>query len=173
MSDYAEIDPNTGEVVDNLKSKASYLEHRLKAFHNSKAEKPKIRYFEGIDGLRKMQKEYEMLDGDIIQIVGYDTFLMLHDPLVTIGHQTEILKKKKRVKSILITDKKVSIPESNVEFRTISPSIFDVQGEMAVCGDRLALFSYTSGIIAIEIRSKAIADTARATLELAWRSIPS
>ena len=35
MSDYAEIDPNTGEVVDNLKSKASYLEHRLKAFHNS------------------------------------------------------------------------------------------------------------------------------------------
>jgi hypothetical protein len=30
------------------------------------------------------------------------------------------------------------------------------------------LFSYTQGIIAVEIQSKTIADTARTVLEMAW-----
>ena len=33
-----------------------------------------------------------------------------------------------------------------------------VQGEMTVCADRLVLFSYASALIAVEIKSQAIAE---------------
>ncbi|MEK7458957.1 MAG: hypothetical protein AAB663_00970, partial [Patescibacteria group bacterium] len=50
----------------------------------------------------------------------------------------------------------------------VSPSVLHVEGEVTVWHDRVVLFSYTNGIIAIEISSKTIADTVRGILELAW-----
>jgi hypothetical protein len=75
---------------------------------------------------------------------------------------------------MLVTDKQVTFPDlPNYDVRCVSPAVVAATGEMSVCGDRILLFSYTTGIIAIEIRSQAIADTCRATLELAWKAAES
>ncbi|MFH1632167.1 MAG: helix-turn-helix domain-containing protein [bacterium] len=144
---------------------------RLRVFHNLSANKPKIRYIESFDGLRVMQREYEQLDDDLLQIIGYDTFLQLHDPGITHMHRRELKKMNRKVKAIIVTERQDIdfSDDDNIEFVAISPTLVPVEGEMTVCGDSLVLFSYTEGMVAIEIKSKTIADTARATLELAWR----
>ncbi|MDP2631669.1 MAG: helix-turn-helix domain-containing protein [Candidatus Uhrbacteria bacterium] len=158
------------QELDVRRRLANNMLLRLKVFHNLAARKPKIRYIEKLDGMRAMQKEYEQMDDDIIQIVGYDTFLQLHDPGISHIHQKQLSVRKRKIRSILVTDRSVNFSDDlDIEYVTISPSLLDVHGEMSVCGDKLVLFSYSGGIIAIEIHSKAIADTARATLELAWR----
>ncbi|MCH8049155.1 hypothetical protein IH979_00380 [Patescibacteria group bacterium] len=149
---------------------ADQLMLRLRVFHNLSATKPKIRYIESIEGLRAMQREYEELNEDMIQLVGYDTFFKLHNLNISKEHQRELARRKRKIRSILVTEKQLSFPEElDVEYVTISPSLMNVHGEMTVCGNRLILFSFTEGIIAVEIISKTIADTARAVLELAWK----
>lgn len=149
---------------------ASPIVTRLHVFFQKNQKKPRIRYIQSVQGLRMMQKEFEQLNEDILQMVGYDTFLTLHGDNSGELHQQTLTKQGRRIRAILITDKQVVFPEHlNIEYVTLSPSLFSVQGEMAVCGDRLALFSYADGLVAIDIVSKVIADTVRATLELAWQ----
>lgn len=149
---------------------ASRLLPRLLAIGTSHSTKPKIRYIEGIDGLRNMQREYECQEGDIIQLVGYDAYRSVEDRAMTSDHHESLNSRRTgRIRSLFVTD--ADIPGSallNVEYRRISPSVMSVEGEVTVWHDRVVLFSYTNGIIAIEITSKTIADTVRGILELAW-----
>ncbi len=149
---------------------AQRLLPRLAAVHTSHAAKPKIRYIEGIDGLRNMQREYECYEGDIMQLVGYDAFMALEDRQMSREHQQALTGQQRKVQAIHVTDRRPEFPHlPGVEVRYISPALLDVKGEVDVCGDRVLLFSYVSGIIAIEILSPSIANTVRAALELAWR----
>lgn len=150
---------------------AARLLPRLLAIGTSHAAKPKIRYIEGIDGLRNMQREYECQEGDVIQLVGYDAYRAVEDRRMTRSHhETIATNKKNRVRAIVVTDADVAFLKfyEGVECRRISPALIDVQGEVTVWHDRVTLFSFANGIIAIEITSKTIADTLRGVLELAW-----
>ena len=149
---------------------ASPIVNRLQVFFQRNQKKPRIRYVESAQGLSVMQKEYEQLDEDILQIVGYDTFVALYGDEVNENHQSELANQKRRTRSIFVTDQELSFPKSlNIEYATISPELAPVKGEMTVCGDRLALFSYSDGLVAIDIKSTVIAEMVRSTLELAWK----
>lgn len=156
--------------VDERIGELEQMMPKLLAIRNVEGEKPRIRYVEGLDGLRAMQREYEARGGDIVQIVGYDAFLALHDIEATRTHRAAIAQTERLVRAIVLTDRHVNFSHlPNVDVRIVSPSIIDASGEMSVCDDRVLLLSYQGGVIAIEIRSQAIADVCRATLELAWR----
>ncbi len=147
---------------------AEALYPKLAAFQRLGGAKPCVRYVEGVDGLRSLQREYEAQSGDIIQLVGYDAFLALHDPRATREHRD--VMGERHLRAIAITEREVDFSRyAGLEVRVVPPTFVSAAGEMTVCGDRVSLFSYTQGIIAIEIQSVAIADTCRATLELAWR----
>jgi len=160
--------------ADVLKEKielADDLKLSLQAIKSTGSSAPKIRYIETLDGLQLMRREFEERGDDILQIVGYDNFLKLLGDSEK-SNRKESIKTKTHVRSILVTDREVTTGNlSNIEILQISPSLFITPGEMTVAGDRLVLFSYAENIIAIEITSKAIADTARATLELAWQEV--
>lgn len=156
--------------LEKRRQRAHQTVERLQVFHNTDGSKPKIRYFERVTGLRTMQTEYEMLDQDIIQIVGLDTLKQLYDPSREPDHAQELQRKHRHVKTIIATSEPVLHLDGldNVEYVVVDPEMIAIKGEMTVCGDRLVLFSYASSIIAVEIQSKEIAQTARVTLELAW-----
>ncbi len=155
--------------VEERRKRADILVMRLKVIHNSSGNKPNIRYIESISGLRMMQREYENYPEDILQVIGYDAFLALHDPSITKEHRSELSNSSRKIRSIIISTKTVQIENLNgLEYIVLPPELASIDGEMTVCGDRLVMFSYANGIIAIEIKSKTLADTARATLELAW-----
>lgn len=142
---------------------------RLTALYNVEASKPKIRYFEGLEGLDRLRSEFGSFPGDIIQIVAYDTFLLLQEAQGTQEHRDRIRTAAVKVRSIMVTDHSVEIPGH--EIVCIPAEIAPIQGEVTVLDDRVVFFSFASGIIAIEITSKTIADTLRATLEFAWRYV--
>lgn len=158
---------------DELRRRVEYAESVIPALSllfSETLDRPRVRAFEGREGVRVMQREYEQLDEDILQIVGYDTFFALYGNLSE-DHRAQVIESPERtIRSILVTETQPSIEDvPNVDIIRVSPTLFDIRGEMTVCGNRLATFSYDSGIMAVEITSKAIADTARATLELAWK----
>ncbi len=156
--------------LEKRKHKAHQTIQRLQVFHNTDGSKPKIRYFERVTGLRAMQAEYEMLDEDMIQIVGLDTLKKLYDPSSDGEHAKELKRKDRKVKTIIATQEDTSHLDEldNFQYVVVDPDVVSIKGEMTVCGDRVVMFSYSSSIIAVEVQSKEIADTARATLELAW-----
>ncbi len=158
--------------VELRETLAERLLPQLAAAHTVNSSKPRIRYIEGIDGLRNMQREYEAWDEDTIQLVGYDTFLAVSDKRLTRDHHDILQDRQQSIRSLLITDKQIKIPAiPKLEVRLVPTSFFAaVQGEMSVCGDRVLMFSYASGFIAIEITSPVIAATVRAALELAWKA---
>ena len=117
-----------------------------------------------------MQRDFERMEDDLIQIVGLDTLRTLYDPLEDHPHGDELKRAGRSVRAIIVSDDNVTSPDdAPFECVCVPNNLLDVKGEMTVCGDRLVLFSYTDGIIAVEIQSKTIADTARATLEMAWK----
>ncbi len=158
--------------IELRESLAERLLPQLQAVHTVHAAKPKIRYIEGIDGLRNMQREYEAWDEDTIQLVGYDTFCAISDRRLTRDHHEILQDRRSSMRSMLVTNKNYTPPNiPNLTVRLVPTSFFDaVQGEVSVCGDRVLLFSYASGFIAIEITSPVIAATLRASLELAWKA---
>lgn len=146
---------------------------RLAAVHRWHDAKPRIRYIEGMTGLRNMQREYELQEGDVIQLVGYDAFLALEEKKVTQEHRALLQQKPRRVRSLLVTDRALPMAAPGHEIRRVSPALLEVMGEVTVWGDRVLLLSYAGGLIAVEVASPAIATAVRGALELAWKASES
>lgn len=158
------------QELHRRKQIAAPIVNRLHVFFRQKGTKPKIRYVESLEGLRIMQQEYESIGEDMIQIVGLDTFETLYGNSANEDHQGNLQEQGRKLRSILVTDQDVSFPPGfPIQFVTISPSLVSIKGEMTVCGDRVALFSYADGLVAIDITSATIANMVRSTLELAWK----
>ncbi len=143
----------------------------LRALHASGNPGTGVRYFSGVKGLREIQREFDGLPGDILQLLDIDTFQALEVARAKELGRHRMIDHAKRTRSIVLTDQRtVSLPFIGAEMRTISRDLLSAPGEMSVCGDRVLLLSYVDEISIIEIRSRAIADVCRATLELAWRA---
>ncbi len=154
---------------------AQRLIPRLTPFFNDRGEKPSVRYFEGLKGLRALQQEHAQFTGDIIQIVAYDLFSLLHDPQMTKEYTQHLVEERQQIRAIILTEKKCDedfVKQFGLGMQAVclSKDVLNFEGEMTVVGeDKLVLFSYSTSIMAVEITSKSVAGTARAVLELAWR----
>jgi len=156
--------------LDEKREVAHRILPALNLYHDDAGFKPRMRYFEGQEGLALLQEEYEHVEGDILQIIGYDHFTRIKGIKLRSYQRRTSRKKPRKMRSILITETPVHVTDMvHHQFRTISPDLIDMAGEMTVCGNRVIFFSFDAGILAVEIISKNIADTARGTLELAWR----
>lgn len=131
-----------------------------------------IRTARGIEGLVLFQREFEELAGDILQLFDFDVFSQLEQFRATNDHREKIVTAGKRVRSILVTDRFL-LPAIDplFEFRCIPRDIISIPGEMSVCEDHVLLLSYENDISVVSIRSRAVADVCRASLELAWRAV--
>ncbi|MFZ2682337.1 MAG: helix-turn-helix domain-containing protein [Patescibacteria group bacterium] len=132
--------------------------------------RPQFRIINDVEELRELHSAYANLDQPILQMVGYDAFLELHKHSLVQERGARLQSKKSKGRAILVTDTKVDAPAgADFEVRCIPAAMLDVKGEMTVCADHVLMFAYTLNVTAIEIISPTIADTCRATLELAWR----
>lgn len=157
------------EISDRIRVAESFVPS-LTVLYNPMGARPHVKYREGAKGLRELQMKFEALEEDILQIVGYDAFLALHDPKTTSEHRTGIGESPRHVRAIIVTDQLDKVPViPNGEVRVIPTSFMNISGEISVCGDRVAFLSYDSDMIVLEVHSPAIAGTCKAALELAWK----
>lgn len=158
------------EEVQARRRRAEMFLPRLTALTGDGNLKPRFRIVNDAEELRSIHREYAELDKSILQLVGYDAFLDLHRESQVQENSERLQERRSKGRAILITDLPVDAPPgTGFEIRRVPPSMIEVKGELTVCDDRVLLFAYTQNIVAIEIISPAIADTCRATLELAWQ----
>jgi len=142
----------------------------LNVLYSPLGPRPRVRYREGLHGLRQLQKEYSLLGGEYIQLLGLDAFLALQDPVANEEYHQMLETQQRKIRSIVVTDHPellVRIP--GIEQVVLPNSFMPLEGEMTVCGDRVAFFSYKDDIVAVEIHSAQIAGVCKAVLELAWK----
>lgn len=157
-------------AVEERRRVVDAMMDRLRVMHRSQAERPHVRYIETLQGLRAIQKEFEAMNEDILQLVGLDAFVSLHGEPHAPEHRSELADQDRTIRSILVTGQNPVFPEGlNIEYIVVPPEALPVSGEMSVCGNRVLLFSYIGGLTAVEITSKPIAQTTKASLELAWQ----
>ncbi|HRH32226.1 MAG TPA: helix-turn-helix domain-containing protein [bacterium] len=158
------------EEVQARRRRAELFLPQLSALTGDGTAKPRFRIINDAEELRMLHEEYADLDKPILQMVGYDAFLELHRESVVQEHAERLQEKRSKGRAILVTDSLVDAPAgSGFEVRCVPAAMMDVKGEMTVCEDHVLLFAYTENVTAIEIISPAIANTCRATLELAWQ----
>jgi len=157
------------EEVQARRRRAETFLPQLAALTGDGTSKPKFRLINDAEELRAIHEEYADMDKPILQLVGYDAFLELHRESTVQEHNERLHEKRSKGRAILVTDLPVDAPTGlGFEVRRVPTAMMDVRGEMTVCEDHVLLFAYTQNVTAIEIISPAIADTCRATLELAW-----
>lgn len=158
------------EEVQARRRRAELFLPQLSALTGDGTAKPRFRIINDAEELRAIHEEYAMMGKPILQMVGYDAFLELHRESVVQEHTERLQETHSKGRAILVTDLPVDAPAgSGFEVRRVPASLMDVKGEMTVCEDHVLLFAYTVNVTAIEIISPAIANTCRATLELAWQ----
>jgi len=157
------------DVIEKRLTDAVAIVPMLNVLYSPMGARPRVRYREGLHGLRQLQAEYNELEGDYIQMVGLDAFLKLHDADKTDDYREELKTSPRKIRTIFVTADPLQVPTiPGMETVILSPGVLPIEGEMTVCGDRVAFFSYKDDIIAVEIHSAQIAGVCRGTLELAW-----
>lgn len=166
-------------VIDKKKKEVETTESvfkeilpQLESIYNLAVEKPKVRYYEGLDGAQAMRHEFLQTHGD--EIVG---FLSLDDlfrnfPKHETEHTPERIKQKIRSR-IIYTRKEGPVAggdkkELMRETRYVPTQQFPFTSDVSMYGDRISMFFLKDKLGGVIIESQELADMMRAIFELAW-----
>lgn len=144
----------------------------LNIMYNLGGEKPKVRFFEGKEGLRSIRDDIikarvERLD----QIVPLDEVYRVLPPSPT-DHRKEMARKLKNIpERIIYTSKKGNFlpkKEGTKDRRYVPIDKFPFSAEINIYCNKLAIATYKGKIIGVIIESQEIANTMKYIFELSW-----
>lgn len=145
----------------------------LNALHNSRKEKPQIRYFEGAEGVRTVREMLSEESGECVQIVPIDGSESVTEILDRrVDHFDDLRAENVPFRSLMVManpdpDRVPRLP--NAQMRVIDAAEFPVRAEITVRGSTVLLFSYKSNLLSVIVKSEEFAETLRALFNLAWR----
>lgn len=146
----------------------------LKNVFNVSGERPKVRFYEGKEGIKAIQED--ILKSKFESSEEFSAIDPSHKlfPPGPKDHRSKIKKKHKGIPTrVIYTSSKGPIlpkKEGSVLTRFIPPEKFPFSNEIVVYGNKVAIASYEKKIIGIIIESKAVADTLRAIFNLSWEA---
>lgn len=165
------IDKKTKET-EEVKDLFKKILPQLESIYNLSAEKPKIRYYEGIDGAQAMRHEFLQTSGD--EIVGFLALdqLLKHFPEHEKEHTPERIKRKKRSRIIYTRSggPVVGATDEDLlrEARYVPQDKFPLTSDISMYGDRISMFFLKGKLGGVIIESQELADMMCAIFELAW-----
>ena len=148
----------------------------LLAIVSSSAEKPKLSFYEGLEGLRIIQEDVLVSVGNKLEnVVSLDDAEKVVTDSQDILSFRETLHRRGVDVRILYSSKKkpLSIPrefQKRWKIKKIDQDKYPIHGEITLYGDKVAAFSYRGKIVGTIIESKEIAQTIRVLFEIAWHS---
>lgn len=177
---FAAEDPHgLGAIIDKKIKEAEEVKNvfkgilpQLESVYNLAAEKPKIRYYEGMDGLQAMRSEFlEIAQKEILGFISLDQVFKYFP------EQQEDYGKKRVQKGIvsrvIYTHKAGPIEGATNEkifreARYIPENKFLFTSDISIYGNRIAMASLKGKLGGVIIESQELADMMRAIFELAW-----
>ncbi len=168
------------EAVEEQQKNLDQILPELQAIMKAGGERPVVRYFEGLDGLRAIRQEmvmysrkgdtwYNFTPTDHLEAVfGKGRELTFTENRVAKGINAKTLfaTRSETMKADLLSKNTNQI----VERRFIPPKLFFGSSGFTIYRDRVAIGVFTGKIGGVIIENQAIADTMRCLFDLAWQS---
>ncbi len=138
----------------------------LQAIFNRAGAKPKVRFFEGREGVATIQRDILMSGAS--ELV---TFVSLDDafeafPLRPGDQRRQVISRIPKVRT-LYTSRKNNVPAIG-EHRQLSIDQYPFAGDITVYGDKIAMFTLRGKLIAVLIESSELATGLRAVFNALW-----
>lgn len=163
---------------EEQKEKTNALEKILPglgSLYLSAGERPRVRFFEGVEGLKTIQDEFLKSNAvEIKSIVNIDDVLMLFPT-----HPKEYAPRRvqKGIKSKLIYTHKEgdTLKESDTrmlrESKFISPENFPFSGDLAIYANKVAISVHRKRPFGVVLESEEIAKSLEAVFDLLWKKM--
>ena len=146
----------------------------LTQLFESAGERPKVRFYEGSEGIRAVEDDFLRVKNKFIQgIINMDKLRELFP------NHTDYSKRRiaKKIKSQVIYTQKggalpaMSDPAKLREGRYITPEKFPISSDISIYDNKVALVPYKPNPIVAIVENQEIADTMRALFFLIWNSL--
>ncbi len=169
---FTATDPD--ELLKDYTNKLNTLEKSIPELRRLKGETkhPRIRYFEGIEGIKKIYEDTLTSKTEILNYAN-SAEIRKHWPEYDEEYVKQRFDKKIHLRGIAPLDdqgKKVQSEDAkyNREIRLIPGEQFNFTNEINVYDDKVAIISFNDELIGTIIESPAIANTQRAIFNMSW-----
>ncbi len=170
---------NLLEIIENRKRELKADLPELLSIYNTKANKPKVAYFEGLDGVIQLYEDtlLTLKSGDEIVAYFCDYEIPEHNKYM---HDYVLRRAAKGIRARGIGQDKPKIrefiKENKKQLRTsklVSEKEYHLKNEINIYANKVIIITFKPELFGILIESKEVADTQRAIFEMAWRGLPS
>lgn len=146
----------------------------LRALLVGAAERPRVRFFEGSEGVRAIREE--ILATDATELWAIVDCKPGANELSTPEHEEYDRRLvAKGVKQCVMFTGQVAAAEMREhpdwKFRRLPDGLLIVKGELVVFGNKVFTFTYSGKLIGVVLESADLAATVRSVLQLAWRGV--
>lgn len=144
----------------------------LNNMFDSAGEKPRVRFFEGKEGLKAVQEEIlRSKISSLENIYPRDDFLKIFSKKERELYVAERKKRKIKARTIYTGKEKTPfIKESSTERRYVPYDKFPFSADVVIFGNKVAIGTYKGKLMGVIIESKEIASTLRLIFNLAWET---
>lgn len=160
-------------IEDELKSNLDNFQSslpELRSIYNKSPEKPKVRYFEGKEGILEIYKEAQQTEE--LLAIGSPSAIYEHIGQEFDEHIKKLLQKKMSIRELITNENK--LPEYTKPYKEplqearYLPKDIKINTDMMIYANKLALISYGENVHAVVIESSGIVDTHKALFEIIW-----
>lgn len=163
---------------EEQKEKAGALEKILPGLGNlylSAGERPRVRFFEGIEGLKTIQDEFLKTKEKLVRSVANADDIFGLFPTQSENYAPRRVQKGIRSKIIYTSSKGDFLGESNEKMLRESKFVpldkFSLSGEMAIYGNNISISEFRKKPFGVMIESEEIANSFKAIFDLLWEKM--
>jgi len=178
---YAATNPNDLiQIVDKQKEKLLEIIPELSLiFTKSGSKKPKIRFYEGIEGLKEVYNDtLDQKEGsEILAYANFEEVYRIFPETFRKSYLNKRVNRKKIFTKAIARIGKYAQVHSKLNKKELRETIlipekeFPISNEINIYDDRVAILSFGDEKIGVIIESRQIADTQRAIFNLLWKNL--
>jgi sugar-specific transcriptional regulator TrmB len=168
---------NMLQVIEEQKRELKEDLPELLSIYNTQAKKPKVAYFEGLEGVISLYEDtlVTLKAGD--EILAYMADYEIPD-LDNYMHDYVLRRAEKGIWLRGIAEDKPKVKEFTREnkkqlrvTKLVSEKSYNLENEINIYANKVIIITFKPEIFGVQIESMAIANTQRAIFELAWKGI--
>lgn len=163
------------QAIEQKKEELKAILPELTSLFNLAGEKPQVRFFEGKEGILKIQGEFLKSKTDFIYgISDFDSVMELF-PNFSSVYSSKRAQKRIPSKLIYTSSKGSFLREADKELlresKYVSKDKLSLGSDITIFGDKIAIMALKGKISGVIIEHKEMADSLRSVFELLWNSL--
>ncbi len=164
---------NERSAVDEKESVIKHLLPDLEAISDAAGERPKVSFYEGIEGLESMRETiFESGTDKMEDVISYDDLRHLLPEEHWKKHNKKLDTKKIKGRALFTSEsgkENPSDPTGLWSYKQLPHKLFPMHGELTVYGDRVAMIALRGKLVGVIIESKEMATMVKTLFDLAWK----